>query len=457
MDFDYRHLMKYIPKLAQGTHNFIIGELMHSDHEAYIVGGCIRDVLMGKQPKDWDICTSATPEEVEEIFADYKIIETGLKHGTVTVVINDDPFEITTFRTEGEYSDGRHPDKVEFVTDIMKDLSRRDFTINAIAYNAIQGFVDPFGGIQDIQDEVLRCVGDPDERFQEDALRILRAMRFASVLNFHIEDDTYLSMHFNKQLLKRISAERIQSELCKMLLGDSVCRILLQCWEIIGVIIPEMQKCFGFTQNNKYHQYTVYGHIAHAVANYKGDDVVVKVALLLHDIGKPQCYSIDSEGHGHFYGHSEPSAKIAAEVVKRLKFDNRSQHDIVELVQYHDVVIEPTPRIIKRWMNKIGLVQFMRLMDIRLADILAHSEGTQESRIQKRNECVKLAFQIDEQNQCFQLKDLAINGKDLISIGFKEGKELGDALRSSLDAVIDDVVENEKSVLLDFVKSRYSK
>lgn len=452
-----------VPRGAQE----IINRLQSRNYDAYIVGGCVRDSLLGLEPKDWDICTCARPYTIMSVFDDKQIIKTGLKHGTVTIVMDDGQYEVTTFRVDGAYTDGRHPDSVEFVADIREDLARRDFTINAIAYNDREGLVDPFLGVEDLLHSCIRCVGDATERFNEDALRILRAMRFSSVYKFYIDEDTSDTIHVNKNLLKLISAERIQSELVKMLRGQGVLQILTDYSDVIATIIPEMKSCIGFDQNNKYHQYTIYEHIAHAVENYidynnsrinefNTYDDVVAVALLLHDIGKPECYSEDENG-GHFYGHSELSAKIAVEVVKRLKFDNQSQHDIVELVQYHDVVIEPTPRTVKRWMNKIGPVQFMRLMDIRLADILAHSEGTQESRIQKRNECVELAFQIDEQNQCFQLKDLAINGKDLISIGFKEGKELGDVLRYVLDAVIEGEVENDRFVLLEFVKSRYSK
>lgn len=438
--------------LNEGDHNFILKSLSDLGYDAYIVGGCVRDVLMHKTPHDWDICTSATPETVKQVFSNYRIIETGLKHGTVTVIYNDVSYEITTFRTECSYTDSRHPDKVEFISSIHDDLARRDFTMNAVAYNPNTGFVDPFNGVEDIEKGIIRCVGDPDERFQEDALRILRAMRFASVLNFHIEDDTYLSMHFNKKILTRISAERIQSELCKMLLGESICRVMLQCYEVIGIIIPEMRKCFGFTQNNKYHQYTVYSHIAHAVANYTGSDKVTKVALLLHDIGKPQCYTEDVEGHGHFYGHAEPSAQIADKVLTRLKFDIATREAVVELIENHDVVMNPTPKTVKRWLNRLGEKQFMRLMDIRLADIQAHAEGTQESRIERRNKCLEIAQEIIRDNQCFKLKDLAVDGSDCIYLGMKEGPEVGHMLHNLLELVINGNLENNRDMLLKFIQ-----
>ena len=461
LDFHSGDSMKSI-SIPRGVQE-IINRLHRCDYNAYVVGGCVRDSLLGLEPKDWDICTSATPDIVLNLFQDKRIIETGLKHGTVTIVMNDGQYEVTTFRVDGDYTDGRHPDSVRFVQDVRYDLSRRDFTINAMAYNDKEGLIDPFGGAKDLEYSIIRCVGNATERFSEDALRILRAMRFASVYKFYIEEDTSDAIHVNRDLLKLISAERIQAELVKMLKGAGVLANLLEFSDVIAIIIPEMQPCIGFDQHNKYHQYTIYEHIAHAVSNYADIDShntdlfntfedVVSVALLLHDIGKPECYTEDENG-GHFYGHGEPSARIAAEVVKRLKFDNQSQHDIVELVQYHDVAIEPTLKTVRRWLNKLGETQFMRLMDIRLADIWAHSEGTQESRIEKRNRCVEIAKEIIQQNQCFQMKDLAISGKDLINIGFKEGRELGYTLRCVLDAVIDGEVVNEKESLLKYVES----
>ncbi len=438
-------------KLSNGPHNFIIETLMNAGYDAYVVGGCVRDVLMDRNPKDWDICTSATPEEVEEVFSSYKIIETGLKHGTVTVVINDEPFEVTTFRTESEYSDGRHPDHVDFVGSIQEDLARRDFTINAIAFNSDAGFVDPFGGCLDIQNKIIRCVGDADKRFQEDALRILRALRFASVLGFQIEKSTAESIHRHEDWLQNISAERIQSEFCKVLFGEHVLDVLLEFRDVIGIIIPEMEQCFDFNQNNKYHQYTVYDHIAHAVANYKGDDSVVKLALLLHDIGKPYCYTEDANG-GHFYGHAELSSTIADRILERLKFDNDSRNNIIELIEVHDSTIEPTTKTVRRWLSRIGETQFMRLMYIRLADIRAHAEGTQQSRINRRDRCLEIAQEIIKQNKCFRMKDLKINGDDILDLGVPEGKEIGAILNKVLKFVVDEELENDRDVLLNFLK-----
>lgn len=427
----------------------IIQQLALCGYEAYIVGGCVRDSLLGIRPSDWDICTAATPEEVKACFPDKRIIDTGLKHGTITVIMGGMPYEVTTFRVDGDYSDNRRPDSVTFVRDLRADLARRDFTINAIAYNESMGIVDPYSGIDDLSRGTINCVGNPNDRFNEDALRILRALRFSSTYGFRIGEETTEAIHDNAGLLSRISAERIQAELLKLLKGENVLRVLLDFPDVITTIIPEMTPCVGFDQKNKYHQYTVYDHIAHAVDNYKGNDAIVKVALLLHDIGKPQCYTEDENG-GHFHGHGIPSSEIAAQVLKRLRFDNESQEIITELVLYHDATIDPTPRVIKRWINKIGFDQFLRLMDVRLADMQAHAIN--ESRIKRRNEALDLAWELVRERQCFTLKDLAINGHDVMSLGVPEGKQVGTILLAALNAVLDGDIPNDKEILLEFAK-----
>ena len=292
----------YKISIPKGAKAIILG-LRYENHEAYVVGGCVRDSLLGREPKDWDICTSATPQEVKEHLnrCSVRAIDTGLKHGTVTADMERaGKYEITTFRIDGDYSDNRRPDSVTFTESIYQDLSRRDFTINAMAYNSA-GLIDPFHGVDDLKNGIIRCVGNPNDRFGEDALRILRALRFASVYGFSIEKDTAQAIHDNAWRLTNIAAERIHSELCKLLLGNGVLPVLLDYSDVIATIIPEMKPCIGFNQNNKYHQYTIYDHIAHAVSNYTGKDIAVKVALLLHDIGKPCCYTEDENG-GHFHG-----------------------------------------------------------------------------------------------------------------------------------------------------------
>lgn len=430
-------------KVPHGAQSIVLG-LRYANHEAYVVGGCVRDSLLGREPKDWDICTSATPDEMKHHFNRLGIqtIDTGLQHGTITAKLsNGEQYEVTTFRVDGDYSDGRHPDSVEFVNSVYKDLARRDFTINAMAYNSA-GLIDPYHGRQDLVDGVIRCVGNPDDRFGEDALRILRAMRFASAYGFAIEENTSQSIHRNKELLKNISVERVQSELCKILCGKGVLNVLLEYSDVIATIIPEMSPCIGFDQNNRYHQYTIYEHIAHAVANYTGADISVKVALLLHDIGKPLCYSEDENG-GHFHGHAVPSREIAEVVMDRLRFDNKTKEEVLDLVLYHDMTsMAATPKAVRRWLNKIGERRFSQLLDIRMADIKAHAEGTQESRIERCIALGAIMSEIIEQEQCFTMKDLAIKGKDILALGVPEGKLVGKVLTHILDMVINEELDN---------------
>ena len=424
----------------------VIHLLENAGFEAYVVGGCVRDSLLGLAPHDWDICTSAKPNEMLELCAMHgiKTIETGIKHGTVTVCLPEFEamYEVTTYRIDGEYSDNRHPDTVEFSTSIQDDLSRRDFTVNAMAYNTHTGLVDPFHGEKDLRRHQICCVGNPVDRFHEDALRIMRALRFSSVYGFAIEEDTAKAIHQLAPYLKNIAVERIQVELNKLLLGKGVLEILLDYSDVMAVIIPEIAPCIGFQQNNPYHEYTVCDHIAHAVANDTGDDLSVKIALLLHDIGKPQCYSEDEWG-GHFHGHSVPSHDIADRVMQRLRFDNKTREDVLTLVLYHDSEIAPTHKAVRRWLSKIGESNFRKLLAVKLADIKAHAESTQQPRIDK---CLALYGILDEviaQGHCFSIKDLAIGGKDIRSLGVPEGKLIGDILNHILDKVISGDLPNE--------------
>lgn len=432
---------------------FIIDPLQENGFEAYVVGGCVRDRLLGRVPKDWDICTSASPQQVKEIFGDKRVIETGLQHGTVTIVMPDGLYEVTTFRVDGAYSDNRHPDEVRFVKNLEEDLARRDFTINAMAYNDRRGLVDPFGGEKDLADGVIRCVGDAAARFHEDGLRLMRALRFASKYGFRIEDGTAEAIHSCSHLLRNIAVERINTELCRLLCGKNVLQVLLDYPDVITEIIPEMKPCVGFDQNNKYHEYNVYDHIAHAVSNYTGEDTVVNVTLLLHDIGKPNCYTQDERG-GHFHGHGVVSRDIAEGVLTKLRFDNQTKADVLELVLFHDSVIEPTPKTVRRWLNKIGPEQFYRLLEVRMADILAHSKDTQASRIERCNALRTIVGDILEQQQCYTVKDLAVNGYDVMQSGVPEGKEVGAALNEILDKVIGGELENERSALLAYLSKR---
>lgn len=442
--------MKFNIKLPLEVKN-ILYQLNECGYEAYVVGGCVRDSILQRPIHDWDICTSATPEQVIQIFKDQEVIPTGLQHGTVTLVLNHTPFEITTFRIDGDYSDNRRPDNVEFTTDIVKDLSRRDFTINAMAYNPGVGLIDPFNGMSDIEKETIRCVGDAKERFGEDALRMLRAIRFAVQLEFNIHlltNEAIKSLYTN---LQYISAERIMSELNKMIVCPSFFIELLQKKYLFAYIIPELAECIDFEQKNPYHCYDVYNHISHAIG-YGRLDLIEKLALLFHDVGKPKCQVFDENGIAHYYGHAQISAELADNRMRELKYDNDTRKKVVELIFYHDATLESSPKHIKRWLNKIGEEQFRRLLYIRVSDICAQHRGYFDERLDKIEEIRRCLDEVLASEQCFQLKDLAINGNDLISAGIKPGKELGNILNHLLDMVINGEIENEKDKLLTYAK-----
>ena len=423
----------------------IIESLTKHGFEAYAVGGCVRDSLLGYCPKDWDICTSATPEAIKELHS--RTIDTGLKHGTVSVIESDGIYEVTTFRVDGEYSDNRRPDTVEFVTDLKTDLSRRDFTVNAMAYNDEAGVIDYYGGLSDLAERRIKCVGNACDRFDEDALRILRAIRFSSVYGFSIDHDTSEAIHDKAALLQNIAGERIRSELCKTIVfGQRAADVLLEYSDVVSTIIPEIAPCIGFAQNNRFHKYDVYEHMVRAMEAYTGHDLSVKFALLIHDIGKPLCYTEDENG-GHFYGHSVPSHDIAERVTDRLKFDNKTKEEI-ELVLYHDSVMEPTVRTVKRWLNKVGAERFSQLLDVKMADIAAHSDNTQTARINQYLAVREVAKEVIASEQCFKLKDLEINGRDVMSLGSEEGRQVGEILNCLLEGVISGDIDNTHEALL---------
>lgn len=429
----------------------IINRLSEHGYEAYVVGGCVRDSILGRAPNDWDICTSATPDKMIEIFADHEVIPTGLQHGTVTVVINHIPYECTTFRIDGDYSDSRRPDKVEFTTDIIKDLSRRDFTINAMAYNPKMGLVDPFGGAEDIKAKVIRCVGNAEERFTEDALRILRAVRFAVQLNFCIDSATDNAIELLHKNLKNISIERITSELNKMIVCPSFYRQMLCREFLFTLIIPELKECVSYDQHNPYHAYDLYMHIALAVG-FGNRDIITELALLLHDIGKPQCQVFDERGIAHYYEHAKIGAALADERLKAMKYDNDTRKKVVELISYHDATFDDEPKHIKKWLNKIGEEQFRRLLEVRYADIFAQNAMSMSQRLAYIDRIRERLDEILASEQCFKLKDLAVNGNDLIGIGIPKGREIGNTLNWLLDMVINGEAENDKNELLNLVR-----
>ncbi|MBR6529091.1 MAG: HD domain-containing protein [Firmicutes bacterium] len=436
-------------------------------YQGYIVGGCVRDALRGIEPHDYDITTSALPGEVKEIFKEYRVIETGIKHGTVTVLMKDSladeaangaagsdvdtyPLEITTFRVEGEYLDGRRPSCVSFTRDLREDVARRDFTINAMAMDVRGETYDFFGGKEDLRAGIIRTVCNPRERFEEDALRIMRALRFASVTGFEIEQQTKDAIFECKELLLRISSERIREELVKLLLGKDVRRVLLEYWDVLAVIIPELAPMKDLDQKTHWHIYPVHEHTAVAVENAPNEDIL-RVAALLHDVGKPKCFFIDEKGVGHSYGHAQVGVDLSREILTRLKFDNESKMRILNLIKYHDAQLQPVPKNVKRALGKHGEVGFFDLLKLKRADNLAQSEEA-FARLEYLDLLKRIAEEIIDEEQCFSAKDLAINGKDLIEMGMKPGKEIGEMLAALLEAVIEEIIPNDRAELLKFAQ-----
>ncbi len=416
-------------------------------YEAYAVGGCVRDMIMGQKYQDTDITTSALPEEIKDTFSDFRTVDTGIKHGTVTVIINGTPLEITTYRIEKGYSDGRHPDEVVFTRSLEEDLKRRDFTVNSIAYSTENGFIDPFGGKEDIERKIIRCVGNPAERFAEDSLRILRGLRFSSVLGFEIEKNTADAMRECKELLNIISKERIFSELSKLLCGKNVREVIVNYSDILEVILPEIRGMNGFDQHNFHHIYDILTHTA-AVTESIPPVPYLRFAALFHDCGKTDCFSLDEKGIGHFYSHPSISAKKTDEALIRLKSDTKTREKVVKLVKVHDTPIEESERIIKKRLRSMGDELFFDLIKLQRADTKGLSPEFHD-REKHFDTLEKMAKQIIESEECFSLKDLKINGNDLIKEGFS-GKEIGTALSSALEAVIDGKLKNEKNELIRF-------
>ena len=414
--------------------------------QAYIVGGCVRNTLLELPVNDWDMTTSATPEEMKECFKSFRTIETGIQHGTLTVLIDGMPLEITTFRNDGEYLDNRHPVGVTFSRDIEEDLCRRDFTVNAMAYHPKRGLVDLFDGQADLTKKRISCVGDPEKRFYEDGLRILRALRFAAVLDFSIAPETADAVHTCRHLLKNIAAERIREEFCKLICGAGAVRILREYHDVIGVFLPELERCVDFAQNSKYHCYDVFEHTLHAL-ELAPSELVTRLAVLLHDIGKPLCYTEDENG-GHFKGHGDAGVEIVKDVMKRLRFDNKTAARVTILVDYHDREIPATEKSVKRLMNKMSDEDISILMEVKRCDRLAHAKDYCELS-DALIEIPRIVEKLREENACLSLKDLKVGGEDLIAMGIPKGKEIGRILNALLEQVLDGELPNERKALMD--------
>ena len=424
----------------------IIAALGENGFSAYLVGGCVRDSIMKRDTHDIDIATSALPEDVIRIFGEKNTVPTGIKHGTVTVMPDKIPYEVTTFRTDGEYTDGRHPENVSFVTSIEEDLSRRDFTINAMAMNGSGEIIDIFGGREDISLKLVRCVGNPEKRFTEDALRILRAVRFASQLGFEIEENTAAAMIKLKENLANVSAERIRVELNKIICGKNCVKVMLEFREIIAQIIPEFRPCFDFDQHSHYHKYNVYEHIVRAVDASPADNLTIRRAMLFHDIGKPPMLTIDENGEGHFKGHPQLSAKMAKKIMEKLRYDNKSIAITTLLIDKHSEKIR-TEQQFRHLAAEIGSEAFLLLMEVKKADNLAKQEFVADENPDFDRYSEQLKALIAE-NCCLSLNQLAVNGNDLINLGFR-GSQIGKILNTLLNLVIDGEIPNDKQKLLE--------
>lgn len=428
----------------------IIDVLEENGFEAYVVGGSLRDIYLGGEPHDWDVCTSAMPEETVKCFEGYRIIETGMKHGTVTVMDGGNPVEITTYRIDGDYKDCRHPDNVTFTKNIEEDLKRRDFTVNAMAYSPKRGFVDCCGSRQDIENGIIRCVGNAEQRFKEDALRIMRCMRFSAVLGFKVDAETEEAAKKLSCNLPAISKERVWAELKKMLCakdGVWLSNVLRKFTPVLEVLFPQITPAVGFPHNNPHHIYDVWEHILQAVSE-SVNDIDVRTALLFHDLGKPCVHTVDEKGISHFKQHQPVSEIIASEILTALKVDNKTKDTVCLLVKHHDDKIENTPPCVKRWLRKIGEENFFKLLEIKRADIKAHAPEWIKNSLERCDDIEETARKVILEKQCFKMSDMKINGNDVMSLGVRSGKQVGHVLNTLLEMVISEEIENEREKLL---------
>lgn len=425
----------------------IITLLENAGFEAFCVGGAVRDSIMGLNPTDWDITTSALPEDTVRVFKDYKTVDTGLKHGTLTVIIDKTPFEVTTYRVDGDYNDNRHPENVLFTKNLSDDLSRRDFTVNALAYNDKTGLVDLYGGQEDIYNSIVKTVGNPSARFQEDGLRIMRALRFASVLGFTIESETAKAIHDNKDLLKNISAERLAVELSKLVCGKNAFNILMEYWDVLSVFIPEIKSAVGFKQYGKKHAYDVWEHICHTVDTIP-QDRILRLTMLLHDLGKIPTHKLDENGNSTFKNHATIGGDIAREILTRLKLDKKTINRVSFLVANHDFEPPLSKTDLKKHLKTKTIEDIKTLLIIKKSDRGALSESYRD--ISKESEqCLKWLSEIENNNECCKIAQLAITGDDLKKKGLK-GEDIGKALDTLLDAVIEGKLQNKKEDLLTY-------
>ncbi len=431
--------------LPESAHN-CIQLLEQAGFSCYCVGGCVRDALLGKAPQDFDLCTSATPEEMHRVFSGFPLVTAGEKHGTVGVIFRKEVVEITTFRTEGDYQDNRHPGWVRFVRSLETDLARRDFTVNAMAYSPTRGLQDPFGGREDLKNGILRAVGDPRARFQEDALRILRGMRFAARLGFSIEKATFEAMLLEKERMGELARERVFSELCKLLLVAKA-EHLLAFAPLIAQVIPELERAIGFDQHSPHHAFDIYTHICHVVEAVPRT-LPLRWAALLHDVGKASTYAPDETGRGHFYGHAKVGAAMADAILLRLKAPTALREQVVSLIARHMTLLEPDRKLLRRRLNQYGIQGTIDLLALQQADF--GSKGvTGDDPDPAFREIEGIIQELLAENACLGLKDLAVDGRDLLALGYPSGKQLGQCLKDLLTAVLEERLPNVRQALLD--------
>jgi len=432
---------------------FIIETLEANGYEAYIVGGCVRDSVLDRQPKDWDITTNALPMKVYDLFYDLgcEVINTGLKHGTVTVMVNHVGYEITTYRVDGEYEDSRHPKEVKFVSSLKQDLARRDFTINSMAYNYEKGLVDPFNGLEDLKNKIIKCVGKSGDRFSEDALRMMRAIRFSAQLGFNVDINIKEAIYDLNENLKNISIERIREEFNKILLSNSDDIYELMELYLVNAFIPEINDLYNFNQNNPYHDLKLLDHSLKSVKLIE-NELYLKLTMLLHDFGKVKTQTTDENGISHYYEHPSVSVEIASMILDRMKYDNDTKDKVLMLIGYHDCNLE-SRKAIKRILNKMGESLLRDLIKVKWADILSQNPIYAKERLMKLVETENILNEIISEKECFSVKDLAINGKDLIELGYKQGREIGYTLNELLKIVIEDNNLNTKEKLIEIVNN----
>lgn len=426
----------------------LLKRLEGAGHEAYTVGGCVRDSLLGRLPHDWDICTSADPNAMKACFHGFRVVETGLKHGTLTVILDGQPFEVTSYRIDGPYSDGRRPDRAVFTSSLKEDLRRRDFTINAMAYHPERGLVDLFGGKADLESRRIRCVREAEKRFSEDGLRIMRAVRFASQLDFEIEPETKNALHSCRSLLSRVSPERIRMEFDRLLRGAAAGRALNDCRAIAACVIPEAGPMFDLDQKNPFHIYTVWEHTLQTVDHVKNTPEL-KLAAFFHDIGKPEAMTVDQDGFGHFYRHERLSEAIARQVMERLRYDNRTLEQTAALIRNHSIVFVPAGRQARKLLARLGEAGLRLLIELERADVKSQNPAFTRERLDNIAAFERTVDEVLAEKQCFSLRQLAADGRDLMEAGVPQGPEVGRILNALLLQVVEGTLPNQKDALLE--------